>query len=162
MNPTATKIETYKGFEVVIDEQGTFLGKDGGNQVASAKTLEGIHDKLNAIVKKSLGQEILLKRHQYGDEGLRFVVAKLVSVREDKKRRGNVEYTWTVEFTDEGGQKRKDTTYGHALVKNTPENVARVERMKALDAEKQRVEKEYNDADESLELYTEKELLGLE
>jgi hypothetical protein len=148
------KIEDYKQYTIEF-ENGLFTAYKEGQHVASSKEYEALKTELDKMSKRSFGQKVI-----YMDRS-GFVEATVTSMRERKSSiRPTIIREFRVTFKREDNSMSWSDVGVSRLIKNTIFNKTKIDDAARLKDEIKGLEDKHDLLIDSLERYTEAELLG--
>lgn len=172
MNKGETLLKKYKGYAIVVTESGKFRayqmdeeGRSTGDIVLEKGTLGTLQSLLKEKAKLVVQNKVVLYREEPSswrysgshpeDSKLQYIEGKVTQV---VVKSGRNYYTVRTGETDGSGYRDSELQV-EGLVKPTPENRKRIERIIQLWKEEQSRENEREKLEEELEHWTDTELL---
>ena len=143
-------VKTYNGYEIEVDKKGKFSTTIDGVEVENT-LLERLEETIDKFKKKTF-RKLKALDITYGYDANEVTVT---SVKHD----GSSYRPYTARITDQNKSSTQISLYD--LIKPTPENIARIKKLKTLKEKSKKLDKQSRDTKDKIE-YFKPEDLGFE
>ncbi len=154
------ELPEYKGHRIRVSNEGNFIAEKNHENVATAKTLDELKKQIDVITKFKGRISVFIKRPSYSrEENTSTYTEGTVTSGRRRLSGSSSSYEFRVSFRAGRANSWTDETADH-LIKKTPENEAKIQEITKLETEVRQLEKKAEKIAETLDHYTDKELLG--